>query len=323
MQRSHGLRFRSTVFLFLAATIVTLAVTSFTSRAWAQATFSPIVPVGSGYVDSNTRQVVRTAGDVVYVVANASGFDGGTLPSSVRVYKGSPAGNPTSFAEVDALHRPSNAQRIGGVEAKMAGADTSIQIVYEDISAAQTKYVKFNTTTDTWGTPEVVGPLNGQNILNRYRGKTGLALDASGLPHVVTGGTNEAIYYTNRTAGTWSTPVGVASSSAWMHPSMAFDHAGVLHVAFYDGSAGMFYRNRSATGVWSAVETITTNASTSTSDEPPSLAIDSTGRVVVCYISGDFSFHYQMSRRTAANTWLDISPPAAVKAFDWPIAGRR
>jgi hypothetical protein len=62
----------------------------------AQATWSPIVKVGPGYVDCYTRQVVRTAGDVVYVVTNASGFSGGTALSSIRMYKGSPAGNPTS-----------------------------------------------------------------------------------------------------------------------------------------------------------------------------------------------------------------------------------
>jgi hypothetical protein len=88
-------------------------------RAHAQATWSPIVRVGPGYVDCFARQVVRTSSDVVYVITNASGFSGGTLPSSIRVYKGSPAGNPTSFAEVDAAHRPSNGVRMGGVEAKL------------------------------------------------------------------------------------------------------------------------------------------------------------------------------------------------------------
>jgi hypothetical protein len=104
----------------------------------------------------------------------------------------------------------------------------------------------------------------------------------------------------------------VAGSSSWMHPSLAFDHSGFLHVAFYDHNAGMFYRNRSAAGVWSTVETITTSASTSASDESPSLAIDSTGRILVAYIAGDFSLHYQLALRTAVNNWTDISPTAAV-----------
>lgn len=284
----------------------------FTPRLWAQATFSPIVMVGPGYVDCYTRQVVRTSGDIVYVVLNASGFDGGTAVSSVRVYKGSPAGNPTSFAEMDATHRPGNNVRTGGVEAKIAGTDPFIQIVYEDEEAAQARYVRFDTRTDTWGAPEVVGSLNGVNTLNRYMGRTGLALDSSGLPHVITGGTNEPLYYTNRVGGAWSAPVVVAGSSSWMHPSMAFDRSGILHVAFYDHNASMLYRNRSAAGTWSTVETITTGASTSASDESPSLAIDSTGRILVAYIAGDFSFHYQLARRTAANNWTDISPTAAV-----------
>jgi hypothetical protein len=128
--------FLALVFLLLTAFSFAPSALHLTPQLYAQATFSPIVTVGPGYVDCYTRQVVRTAGDVVYVVLNASGFDGGTAPSSVRVYKGSPAGNPTSFTEMDAAHRPNNGTRIGGVEAKLAGADPFIQIVYEDISAS-------------------------------------------------------------------------------------------------------------------------------------------------------------------------------------------
>ena len=132
--------------LFVIAMVLSLA-----AGVSAQATWSPIVTVGPGYVDCSARQVVRTSGETVYVITNASGFSGGTAPSSVRVYKGSPSGNPTSFTEMDAAHRPGNGVRIGGVEAKLAGPDRLIQIVYEDIEASQTKYVKFDTVTDTWG----------------------------------------------------------------------------------------------------------------------------------------------------------------------------
>lgn len=302
LHKQRFLRFGLIVALLLAAI-----------GSHAQATWDSIVLVGPGYVDCYTRQVVRTSADVVYVITNASGFTGGTAPASVRVYKGSPANNPTSFAEVDAAHRPANNVRMGGVEAKIAGADRFIQIVYEDIAASQTKYVKFDTVTDTWGTPEVVGALSGQNTTDRYMGKTGLALDSSGLPHVITGGKSENMYYTNRTSGSWSAPVAVANSSSQMHPSMAFDQNGTLHVAYYDGNINMFYRNRNpATGTWSAVETISNNVSTSQSDESPSLAIDSSGRVLVDYISGDFTFHYQLARRTAANMWVNISPGSEV-----------
>src|SRR5262249_50705827 len=203
--------------------------------------------------------------------------------------------------------------RMGGVEAKIAGADHFIQIVYEDIGAGQTRYVKFDTLSDTWGTPEVVGSLNGLNTTNRYMGKTGLALDANGAPHVVTGGTNEAMYYTNRTGGSWTAPVVVAGGSADMHPSLAFDRAGALHLAYYDGNINVFYRQRDpATGVWSPRETVSGNVSTSQADESPSLVIDSSGRPLVNYIAGDFTFHFKLARRTVANNWLDISPGAEV-----------
>src|SRR5262249_17227221 len=202
--------------------------------------WSPIVTVGPGYVDCYTRQVVRTSADVVYVVTNASGFSGGTAPSSIRVYKGSPAGNPGSFMEMDAADRPANSGRMGGVGAKIAGADSFIQIVYEDIGAGQTRYVKFNTLTDTWGTPEVVGSLNGLNTTNRYMGKTGLALDANGAPHVVTGGVSESMYYTNRIGGGWTGPGLVGGASAGKHPSLPLDCAGGVHPADFDGNVNKF-----------------------------------------------------------------------------------
>src|SRR5262245_7917664 len=207
------MRFGNRVFFYLKFWSLIAAVAWIGLKLYAQS-WSPIGTVGPGYVDCYTRQVVRTSADVVYVVTNASGFSGGTAPASVRVYKGSPAGNPTSFAEMDGAHHPANTVRMGGVEAKIAGADRFIQIVYEDIGTGKAKYVKFDTQTDTWRTPEVVGSLNGLNTTNRYMGKTGLALDANGAPHVVTGGTSETMYYTNRTGASWTAPVVVAGSSA-------------------------------------------------------------------------------------------------------------
>src|SRR5262249_58195117 len=67
-----------------------------------------------------------------------------------------------------------------------------------------------------------------------------------------------------------------------------------------------------ATGVWGAGETIAGTVSTSQWDESPPLVIDSSGRPVVNYIAGDFPFHFKLARRTAANTWVDISPGAEV-----------
>src|SRR5262245_22876072 len=239
MRDMRGAKARLLWKLFLPAVIISWIGLTLYSQSW-----SPIVTVGPGYVDCYTRQVIRTSADVVYVVTNASGFSGGTAPASIRVYRGSPAGNPVSFAEMDAGHRPANSVRMGGVEAKIAGAENSIQVVYEDIGAGQTRYVKFDTLTNTWGAPEVIGPLNGLNTANRYMGKTGLALDASGAPHVVSGGVSERMYYTNRIGGSWTAPVLVGGDSADMHPSLAFDRAGVLHLAYYDGNVNLVYRPR-------------------------------------------------------------------------------
>src|SRR6266850_4092401 len=68
-----------------------------TSPGW-----SPIVQLGvnTGYVDVNNRNAVRTLAGVVYLVSidtpNTSNSGG-----QVQIFKGSPAGSPTSFALMD------------------------------------------------------------------------------------------------------------------------------------------------------------------------------------------------------------------------------
>src|SRR4051794_38654787 len=86
------------ILLFLSTTIPALG----------QASWDPIVTVGPGYVDDYARMVVRTSSGLVYILANASLGPEQNGASSLRMYKGSPAGSPTTFTEVDAAHRPSN-----------------------------------------------------------------------------------------------------------------------------------------------------------------------------------------------------------------------
>src|SRR4051812_43850394 len=69
-----------------------------------------LVFVGSGYVENNARQVVRTSGGVVYVFAaddRPQRLSAG--PGVVRAWKGNTPGIPTAFAEVDGAHRPTAA----------------------------------------------------------------------------------------------------------------------------------------------------------------------------------------------------------------------
>src|SRR5690349_4469928 len=96
-----------------------LALLLCSGMAFAQITIIPNasttgVLVGSGYIKSENRQLMRTAGNLVYIVAVD---DSGCLQTSnptqavLRMYKGSGsqalnASVPTSFGEVDAAHHP-------------------------------------------------------------------------------------------------------------------------------------------------------------------------------------------------------------------------
>jgi hypothetical protein len=105
--------------------------------------WDPIITVGQGYTDHHVRQVVRTAGSVVYVVTNCSPADSaGNGNSFVAIYRGSPAGRPTSFTEMDPTHHPANGQRVSVVDARLAD-DGIVRIVYSDESVPSAKYTTF------------------------------------------------------------------------------------------------------------------------------------------------------------------------------------
>jgi hypothetical protein len=283
-----------------------------TVSMFGQASWNPIVTVGPGYVDDYARQVVRTSSGVVYIVTNASLWPEQSGASSLRMYKGSPAGTPTTFTEVDASHRPSNNVRFAGVEAKMS--DHLIKMAYEDDESLQEKYITFDTQTDTWGTPEIISSIPSSNT-NRFMSTTALALDANGKPHVFYGGVGQGILYRNKVGATWSAPVVISSADFDKHPSISFDRLGNLHVAFYDPGTtyAILYRFRNTSGTWSSIETVaSSDVDEHSLDQGPSLVIDSQNRPLVAYAGALPGEVYKLKRRLGANNWADISPPTQV-----------
>jgi large repetitive protein len=298
------------------------------------ATQSPdLVDVGPGNVDATTRNVIRTAAGRVYIVANDDHGLSSTTRSTnggagvIHVYKGNQLGTPTAFSEVDVANHPISGGRstattaFGGVDARL-GSDGIIRMIYNDnASSLDLIFRTFSTVTDTWGAAEDVdAPVGTQE---RGRIKYALALDASNVPHVVwVKGTT--LLYSNRATGTWSAPVTIATGSP-LHPMLAFDTTGVLHVAWLEEpGTGSSLRYASRTGTtWSTPELIPTGAilSNSNADQGPSIATDSAGHPYVLYV-GQSLGTFGPTGRTALygaikamekinGAWTDVSPPSS------------
>jgi hypothetical protein len=269
------------------------------------------VDLGGGFVDANTHNLVRTKGNRVYVFAADDGpVWQKTGQGIIHAYRADQTGIPSSFSEVDALHRPTSSS---SVQNKLPGVDTRLDIngivhaVYVDNGFPITlDYVTFNTATDTWGVPETIA--SAQDTQDRGRGKFALVLDNNEKPQVVfMKGTS--IMYTNRNSGTWSAPVTIATGTKPIHPSLAFDNSGNLHVAWMDDACStcgsIKYMKRDAAGTWSAVETAagTDVLNNANADQGTSIVVTSTGRVCVNYLSAAPGSAVRVTCRTSTGTW--------------------
>jgi hypothetical protein len=178
----------------------------------------PVI-VGSGYVENNARQVVRTADGVVYIFAADDRPQRlGTAPGVLRASKATTTGIPSAFSEVDGADRPvaagTSTNVIVDVDARLDRSGI-VHVIYVDETTATLYYRTFSTATDSWGTATAIAtgvtvPDGYYKNLKRSRGIASLALDANDVPHVVYA-TPTTIFYRNRIGGGWSAPQTIAS----------------------------------------------------------------------------------------------------------------
>jgi hypothetical protein len=278
--------------------------------------FKPVV-VGTGYVDANTRQVVRTTEGVVYVFAaddteqrTASG------PGVARAWKGNVPGIPTAFAEVDGSHRPTAgtaANVIVDVDARLDRTGI-VQLAYVDETDATLYYRTFSTIDDTWGPATTLA--TGINVpdgffknLKRSAGAVSIALDAKDVPHVVYG-SRGTLFYTSRSDGTWSAPQVVSDGRRPTHPQLAFGRDGMLHLSWLENDADepeVLYSRLPRNGVWQPPEVVDASdvQDNATGDQGPSIAVTSSGEPYVLWISPRGSSGVRIKYRDhATNQWV-------------------
>jgi chitodextrinase len=297
------------------------------------------VTVGPGFVDASTREVVRTAGGIVYVVTADDDTCQGSASGKgvIRVWKGTgaQAGNsavPTGFAEQDAADHPSSAGSgdctysgssiLGSPDVRLDSSGV-IHMAYIDGYDGTVYYQTFSTVTDTWGGRTVIGS-GGQTTSGSSwprEGQVALTLDANDVPNVVyaTSGASNQLKYTIRAGGVWTTPLVVASGSNLMHPSMVTSLDGTLHLVWLANSlathATIGYAHY-AVGAWSAPETVSSGDSivlaNGDDDQGPSVATDASNTPYVLYMDGTVSGaddYVRMRYRAGDGTWTDDTPP--------------
>ena len=278
------------------------------------------VQVGAGYTDVSPHQLVRTSGNVLYV----SGPTCGNFPlcpgNTLKMFRATGPGRPAAFQALDETHEPPG---VGSNALAIDGSDRIHVLWNQRDSGGTVRYAIFNTTTDTWGTPETV-EVAGWTTFGQGDEGVALALDATGAPHaawnVQAADGSLQIHYAIRGPSGWGTitqidDVRVHSSR---HPTMAFGINGDLRVMWIDGSTeynpdGIIRsRTRSACGQWSASVSIPDSAMTAI-DNGPSLLVTPDGvyHTTFCNNVNDIRYWYD-----AGNGWQGGEQPAAVVTHD-------
>src|SRR5262249_6264916 len=221
-----------------------------------------------------------------------------------HAYRADQVGIPTTFTEVDALHRPSatgNTHVVGSPDVRLAN-DGTAHMVYTDETNATLWYQTFSTVTDTWG-PRV-SLATGVDIP--------LVLDANDVPHVAYAG-GGVVQYRNRVGGTWSTPVTVSSGGTPIHVGLAAAPDGTIDLSWLQGAlapSSIKFAQRSALGAWSAPETVAGSdvLDNSNADQGPSVAYNSSNEPYVLYVSALPTSAVRVRHRAGGAWTLDPTP---------------
>ena len=169
------------------------------------------------------RVVIRDSNDFVYVLVNAGG--------NIRAYKGNVAGEPTSFAEQDAVGAPNSADLVGIAAAIDSAGLIHVMYYFDDTVAMQAapniRYAQFRTsahvtTQDDWVliNEEISAMTNSEGDFP-FTHLLGIAIDANDDPHATwndeindMGSGKEIVFYDNRIGGTWGGRIEVERQTA-------------------------------------------------------------------------------------------------------------
>ena len=327
---------RKLIYFLIALLVLPIGAVAQTAT-WGSGVVTGSLGSPTGYVDTQTRQIVRiqspgaVSDNFAYMCSTETPGSGGSSATFIAMFKGNQAGTPTSFTEQNSAGHPADSGSgfIDGADCRSAG--TIIYVVYQ-LANTKTAYLKtFDTVANTWGAQETIGTYSQADPFWRYEHKISMAIDASNGVWVTWGGigSSDSIHLSYRTSpGSFSSEVVPGTSGGAIRPTMLWDKNGNLDLAFLTGTgtggplSGPFnpkfqQRNNAAigAGTWLASpETISSSSDTyQAADNGPSITLDPVdGKPMVTWVTGfpgaDPNWNVAISKRTATNTW---TTPAA------------
>jgi hypothetical protein len=279
------------------------------------------IAVGPGFSDVSPHQLVRTQGNVLYMVVPTCDSYPSCPANSLRVYRADQAGLPSSFSEQDVAHRPS-----GGVGSSSIGIDGAglIHVLWNDRQGTgHANYAAFDTASNRWR-PTTTLQVTGWTTFGQGDEGVALAVDATGAPHAAWNaiGVDGALHvqYATMVGGTWTSPqqvddIALANNHSAWHPTLAFTAGGDLILAWLDGTFNqtpdgtIHVRVRQANGLWAASQAIPDQALTSI-DNGPSLLLTADGVQHLTFLNGSDEVRYWYN---AGAGWRgDQQPPLQV-----------
>ena len=289
--------------------------------------------VGYGFSDVSPHQIVRSSANVLYVsVPTCNGYPN-CYANVLPMYVATSAGTASGFFEADAAHRPF--PLFGAVDtiessAIAIGGNDLVYVAY--ITKGEGAFVAtFDARANRWFAPVSLGATV-SGIWGQGREGIGIAVDASGAPHVVWSyvgsDTRKHVAYANRTAGAWTAALRIddaplGNSQGAIHPAMAFAPDGTLLVAWLVGNEGggynvpdgSIYVRASRSGAWSPSARIPDVAlggnpgyAQTSIDQGPSIMVTANGTAHVTYLDTNDAIRYWYSPDLA--TWRGDRQPA-------------
>jgi len=178
------------------------------------------------------RVIIRDSNDFVYVLVNAGG--------NIRAYKGNVAGEPTSFAEQDAVGAPNSADFVGIAAAIDSAGLIHVMYYFDDTvahgGAPNIRYAQFRTsahvtTQDDWVLiNEEIAPMTNSDGDFSFTHLLGIVVDANDDPHATwndeitdMGSDLETVFYDNRIGGTWGGRIEVERQTLFGNNATSLD----------------------------------------------------------------------------------------------------
>lgn len=303
------------------------------------------ISVGTGYSDVSPKQIVRTSGNRAYVAAvNCDSYPGDGTSNKIMMYKAGSTGLATSFSEQDSASRPSGGIAQWGIA--IDGSDI-IHVIYNTRATAggnvtDTRYVTFDTSTDTWGTSvSIDNTVNfSEDSGNQGVESVAIAIDANSKPHVVylaTDGTRRRMKYTNKTSGSWAASTTIddqtfASNEKIWHPNLAFDVNGRIlftwHIGTFNDTADgrVYIRTRETNGTLNTTVAVSgANTALTSIDNSGSLHVLADNTYELSFINasttpGNKYIRYYYST-DGGSTWTANHPGSGTQATHNPGVG--